>query len=125
MRKDSVLCTGCEQCCANRGPRRSCVKTNSNTSCYTNSGSNSNLNNKPHDALGPAFKNNEVECSIPGPSTERNANNHGNSNFNNRPDNTPLSNNKEIKYFLLGPSKRVTKDCHLEQPPQETCFSTR
>ena len=49
--------------------------------------------------------NSEIECSIPGPSTVTNTNNHGNSNFNNRPGNIHLSNNDEIKYFLPGPSK--------------------
>ena len=97
------------QCCANTGPERSCAETNSSTSCYTNSGSNSNLNNRLDDGLRPAVNNNEIECSIPGPNTETNANNHSNSNFNNRPDNTPLSSNNEIKYFLPGQAKRVTK----------------
>ena len=79
MRKDSVLSAGSEQCCANTGPERSCAKTNSNTSCYTNSHSNSNLNNRPHDVLRPIVNNNEIECFIQGPSRETNANNHGNS----------------------------------------------
>ena len=108
MRKYSILSAG-GQCCANRGPERSCAETNSSTSCYTNSGSNSNLNNRMDDVLRPAVNNNEIECSIPGPNTETNANNHNNSNFNNRPDNTPLSSNNEIKYFLPGQAKRVTK----------------
>ena len=43
MRIVNILDAGSEQCCANRGPERSCTKTDSNTSCYTNSGSNSNL----------------------------------------------------------------------------------
>ena len=52
---------------------------------------------------------NEIECSIPGLSTETNANSHGNSNFNNRPDNTPLSNNNDIEYFLPSIVTEVTK----------------
>ena len=39
-----------------------------------------------------------------------NANNLSNPNFNNRPDNTPLSNNNEIEYFLPGPSKESDKN---------------
>ena len=101
-RKDSVLGAGSEQCCAKTGLKRSCANTNSNTSCYANSGSSSNLNNRPHDALRSMINNNEIKCSIPGPSTVTNANNQCNSNFNNRPDNTPLSDNNEIKYFLPG-----------------------
>ena len=58
--------------------------------------------------------NNEIECSIPGPSTETNAKNHGNSNFNNRLDNTSLSNNNEIKYFLPGPNKERDKKASIE-----------
>ena len=46
MRKESILRAGSEQCCASTGLERSGAKTNSNTSCYTNSGSNSNLNNR-------------------------------------------------------------------------------
>ena len=52
--------------------------------------------------------NNEIECSIPGPSTKTNANNHSNSNFNNRP------NNNEIEYFLPGPSKESDKKASNE-----------
>ena len=109
MRKDSVLGEGNEQCSANTGPESSCKKTNSNTTYYTNSGSNSNLNNNMGDALRPTVNNNGIECSIPGPSTVTNTNNHGNSNFNNLPDNIPLSNNNEMEYFLPGPSKESDK----------------
>ena len=52
MRKDSILSAGNEQCFANIGPGRSCAKTNSKTSCYTNSGSNSNLNNRQYETNG-------------------------------------------------------------------------
>ena len=109
MRKDSILGAGSEQCCANTGPEGSVGKTNSHTSCYTNSGSNSNLNNRLDGVLRPVVNNNEIKCSIPGPNMETNTNNYGNSNFNNRPDNAPLSNKNEIEYFLPGPKKRVTK----------------
>ena len=114
MRIDSILGAGSEQCCAITGPERSCAKTNSNTSCYTNSGSNLDLNNRPHDALRPTVNNNEIECSIPDPSAVTNANNHGSLDFNNRPDNTALSNNNEIKHFLPGPSKESDKKQTLE-----------
>ena len=53
--------------------------------------------------------NNEVECSIPGPSTEKNANNLSNSSFKNRPENTLLSNNNDIEYFLPGKSEDSDK----------------
>ena len=43
MIKESVLSAGNEQCCTNTDPERRCVKTNSNTSCYRSSGSNSSL----------------------------------------------------------------------------------
>ena len=109
MRKDSILSARNEQCCANTGPERSYAKTNSNTTCYTNSSSNLNLNKRPDDVLRPTVNNNEAECSIPGPSTETNRNNHSNSNFNNRPHNNPLVNNNEIQYFLPGPSKDSDK----------------
>ena len=69
MRKDSILSAGCEQCCANTGPERSCAKTNSNTRCYTNSGSHSNLNNRPLNILRPMLNNNDIECSLSGLST--------------------------------------------------------
>ena len=105
MRKNSTLDAGSEQCCANTGQERTCAKTNSNT----NSGSISNLNNRPHDALRPMVKNNGIECSIPSPSTQTNANNHGTSNVNNRPNSIPLLNNNEIKYFLHRPSKESDK----------------
>ena len=104
------------------------------------------------------------------PKQSENANKHGNSDLNNGPNNTSLSKNKEIEYFLSGPSKggdkktsteitkqlqkeledvftgitsnrmrnhhisqhscvslagTDTKDCYLEQPPHETCFSAR
>ena len=39
-KKDSILGAGSKQCCASTGPERSCAKTNSNTSCYTNRESN-------------------------------------------------------------------------------------
>ena len=71
MRKDSILDAGSEQCCANTVQERSCAKTNSNTSCYTKSGSISNLNNRLHDVLIPMVNDNEIECSIPGPSTQK------------------------------------------------------
>ena len=80
-----------------------------NTSCYTNSGSNSNLNNRPDDVLRPMVNNNEIECSIPGPSTETNVNNHGHSNFNNRPDNTPSQTIMKSNISFQGQAKRVTK----------------
>ena len=89
--------------------RRELCKTNSNTSCYTNSGSNWNFNNRPHDALRPTVNNNEIECSIPGPSIVTYTNNHSNSNLKNRPADTPLTNNNEIKYLLPGPSKESDK----------------
>ena len=85
--------------CAKTGLGRSCAKTNSNTGCYTNSGSNSNSNNRLHDVLRPKINNNKTEGSSSGHSTEINANNHSNSNFNNRSDNTPLSNNNENIFF--------------------------
>ena len=78
MRKDSIPRSGSEQCCANTGLERSFGKTNNSTICYTNSGSNSNLNNRLNGALRPTVNNNEIECSIPGPSTVTNTNNHGN-----------------------------------------------
>ena len=34
-----------KQCCANTGPERSCTRKTSNKYCYTNIGSNSNINN--------------------------------------------------------------------------------
>ena len=43
-------------------------KTNSNTYCYTNTGSNSNLNNS--NAFIPTVKNNEVKYFLPGPIRE-------------------------------------------------------
>ena len=49
---------------------------------------------------------------IPGPNTV--TNNHSNSNFNSRPDNTLLSNNNEIKYFLPCPSKESDKEQALK-----------
>ena len=55
-----------------------------------------------------------LNVTIPGPNKETNTNNHSNSNFNNRADNTPLSNNNEIKYFLPGPSKEGNKKASTE-----------
>ena len=114
MRKDSILDAGSEKCCANTGPERSCDKTNSNTSCYTNSGSNTNLYNRLHNILRLMVNNNEIECCIQGLSTETNANVHGNLNFNNRLDNTPLLNKNEIEYFLPGPSKESDNKANTE-----------
>ena len=105
MKKDSILSAGSEQCYANTSPERSSAKTNSNVRCSTTSCSNSNLNKRLHNDLIPVVTNDEIECSIPGPSTVTNTNNHNNSNFNNRPDDAPLLNNYEIKYLLPGPSK--------------------
>ena len=109
MRKNSILGAGIEYCCANTGLERICVKTNSNTSCYTDIGSNSHLNNRPADVIRPVANNNENKCSIPGPNTETNRNNHGNSYFNNRPNLPPLSNKNDIKYFLPDASKDSDK----------------
>ena len=114
MRKDSVLGAGSEQCSANTGLERSCAKTDSNTSCYTNSGSNSNLNNRLDDVLIPVVNNNEIECSIPGPNTETNANNPGNSNFNGRADNTPYQTIMKSNISLLGLSKKSDKKASTE-----------
>ena len=115
MRKDSILSAGSEQCCANTGLERSRAKTNSNTSCYTKSGSNSNLNNRLHDVVRQTVNKSETECYIPNPSTEINANNLGNSNFNNGPDTTPsMTNNEEIEYFLSGPGKESDKKASTE-----------
>ena len=60
MRINIVLNAGSKQCCANTGPERSCAKTNNITRCYTNKGSNSNLNNRPDDALMLVANNNEI-----------------------------------------------------------------
>ena len=109
MRTDGILSAGSEQCFVNTGLETSCVKTNSNTNCYTNSGSNSDLNKRLHNVFIPMINNNQIECSISDPNTVTKTNNCGNSNFNNRPDNTLLSNNTEIKYFLLAPSKESDK----------------
>ena len=114
MRKYSILSARSEQCSANTGLQRICTKTKSNTSCYTNSGSNSNLNYRLHDAVRPSVNNNGNECSIPGPSTVTNTNNYRNSNLNNTTDNTPLSNNNKIKYFLPVPSKESNKKACTE-----------
>ena len=114
MRKDSIHNVGSEQCCTNRVLKRNGAKTNSNTGCYTNSDSNSNLNNRRDDVLRPMVNKNEIECSIPCLSIETNTNNHSNSNFNNRPDNSPLSNNYEIEHFIQGPSKESDKKANTE-----------
>ena len=53
--------------------------------------------------------NNEMKCSLPGPSRVTNTNNDGNSNLNNRLYSVPLPNNNEIEYFLPGPSKESDK----------------
>ena len=46
------------------------------------------------------------ECSIPGLSTETNANNLGNSNFNNRPDNTHYQTIIKSDIFFPGSKQR-------------------
>ena len=60
MRKDNILNAGSEQCCENMGLEWGCAKTNNNTSCYKNSGNNSNLNNRLLDVLRPMVNNNEI-----------------------------------------------------------------
>ena len=112
MIKDSIFNAGSEQCCANTGPERCCAKINNNTSCYTNRVSNSNLSNRPYNAFLPTVNYNVITWSLPGPSRETITNNGGN--LNNRHYNAPLSNNNEIKYFLLGPSKDSDKKASTE-----------
>ena len=59
---------GSGQCCANTGPEMSCTRTNSNTYCYVNTGSNSNLNSS--NAFTPTVKHNAAEYFLPGSSQE-------------------------------------------------------
>ena len=60
MRKGSVFGEGSVQCSVNTGLERSGAKTDSNTSCCTNSGSYWNLKNRPADVLRQAIINNQI-----------------------------------------------------------------
>ena len=61
---------GSVQCYANAQPETgelesSCTNTNSNSNCYTNTGSNSHLKNS--NAFIPMVNNNEIEYFLPAP----------------------------------------------------------
>ena len=66
--RHSIHDAGSDQCCASTGLERSCTRSNSNVYCYTNTGSNSNLNKS--NAFTQTVKNNDVKYFLPGSNHE-------------------------------------------------------